>query len=212
MFIDYTDSLNYRRLKENRISDSSKIASLFSRTACHSAEFRVIGISNLGHGIDEAISYNTIPEEVTEFTMPDDVFEFFNEIQPVIKRNTKQVSSRLDKTKIFEPLCMKIQQLNEAPQGRKIMLLYSDMLENSDALQMYRGGSLDNVDSILKSMEATCRCTLPSSMKDIEIYVVNHRDVNSDTLIRNAYSFWGKIFSDRNTKQFQMGSSPEFNK
>lgn len=211
MFIDYTDSLNYSKLKENRSKDSAQIAALFSKSACNSGEFRIVSINNIGSDIDDPISYDIIPEGVTEFTMPDDVLDFFRKIQPHIKKYTRSASSQLNNTKIFEPLCQKIKQLQQAPKGRKILLIYSDMLENSDVFTMYNRFNLENTDSILKVMETKCKCKFPESMKDVEINIVNHRDPISDTLIRNACRFWEKVFNGRKVKKMHIGPSMELN-
>ncbi len=127
LFIDYTDSLNYVRLKENQKHDSAQLSSVFSMDACNSGRFRLVHINDLGESEDIPLGFGTISKSQAEnrYMMPKAAAGFFRKIQEVIKKETHQSVSELERTNLFEPLCKKLKQLIALPRGRKVMIMYS---------------------------------------------------------------------------------------
>ena len=198
IFVDYTDQLNFNKLKENWAKDYKTINQLFPMQSCQGGKLRMIPVTNLGSNEIAAMSYEALPASLNEFNPPIDYTLFKRDFKKSMETFLLREAKELPSTHLFEPMCQAFNQLQTSTDaGRKIAIFYSDMLENSD------GGSLysKKVDPkvLLKQWQATTGCTLPD-MTGLEVYIVNHRKERTNQLIRKSNLFWKDAFTKQGAK------------
>ncbi len=195
LFIDRTDSLNFARFKEGIQADVAQLKPVFKKEECHAGTLKIIQLGDIGIGTTKQISYS-IPPGANKFDMPE-VNNFLKKLPSFINEHTTTADSGLSSSHIFEPFCIGLLELAQADKGRKIVILYSDMIENSPVLDMYKNRNILSADSVRLQMENRSSCKLPQSLKGIEFYVIQHRTASTDTLIRNTARFWREIIQQR---------------
>lgn len=99
--------------------------------------------------------------------------------------NEENKGKSLDKSYIYTPFCKGIKKLNKSDASRKIIVLYSDMLENSDLANLH--SKKRDFEKWTTNFENTCDC---EDVSDLEIFVVYPVDKNNDSKIQVASDFW----------------------
>lgn len=99
--------------------------------------------------------------------------------------NSENMGKSLDNSHIYMPICKGIKKLNKSDAGRKVMVIYSDMLENSDLANFH--SKKRDFDKWKVNFDEACDC---EDTADLEIYVVYPVDKNNDSKIQTASEFW----------------------
>ncbi len=207
-FIDYTDTLNYREFQKNWEDDLAQINSvIFPFLPCNGGAIKIIPINHLGSNETHFFSYQPLPPTLNEFDIPVDFQVFKQKVRSSFENSAKPEPFELPYTQIFEPLCRELNALsNQKIIGKKIVIIYSDMLEKSSSADFYKGRI--NQKKIISQMQNDCQCELPM-LDDVEIYVISHRLLETNEVIRNAVKFWEMTFEQKNVKKINFGSSLE---
>lgn len=97
-------------------------------------------------------------------------------------------------SKIYQGLCNELTRLAAVSADRKIMVVYSDFLENSPLFTFY---PLEKADFVKDPVQFTRSrlskvCPLPN-LAGIEIYLVAYRTVDNDEAVNVALRFWQTI-------------------
>ena len=113
-------------------------------------------------------------------------------LQTLEKMNAEYTGKELDNSHIFEPMCKGIRKLNKSDADRKVILMYSDMLENSDIANFHskKGSS----KKWLEQFDAACD---PEDVSDLEMFVVYPIDKKNDDKITKAADFWATYFAEK---------------
>jgi len=102
----------------------------------------------------------------------------------------------LSQSKIYQNLCRELNNVN-AGSSKILILIYSDMLENSNLFSFYR--NINRIKEWNKDIEKAINslkekdCQLPDLFK-ADIHVISKRKVENDILINEAEMFWTKMF------------------
>ena len=99
--------------------------------------------------------------------------------------NADYVGKPLKHSHIYHPLCKGIKKLNRSDANRKLILIYSDMLENSEVTNLHTK-NLD-VAALPASFDKACGI---EDLSDCEIFVVHPVDKKNDQKIRRAAKVW----------------------
>jgi hypothetical protein len=217
-FIDVTDTINFH-LAQSFFSESgnktpaiyNELQKLYEFDNCCYGEFRLYKINDVGENKFEQIRYpakDALPADATEFQIKDDpsVKKFKTSFAAVFEKMIQEESLKLRQTKIYLPVCKALNDLNNSGSERKILILFTDMLENSSIFSFYKEKSPDPI-VIMEKLEEVYGEAFPS-LKDIEVYIVNKRVPGNDEAIDRASKFWKDVFTDINkAKSYQSGSN-----
>ena len=220
-FVDVTDTVNLELAKTYFSTEDinqpchlyKKLSSLYKFTNCSGGIFRLYKINDLGENPFIELKYpqnGSFEADKTDYQIMDDpsVKSFkkdfsikFNEIiknETPLKRNTK----------IFLPICKALNQLKDSKSNRKILIIFSDMLENSEAFSFYKEQNPD-AQKTLDKLEELYNQNFPELSK-IEVYIVNKRNISNDIAIDRAEKFWTAVFKEHYPAlKFNMGSTLE---
>jgi len=118
--------------------------------------------------------------------------------------NDTYTGKALNKSHLIEPICKGIQKLNNSDANRKVVLIYSDMLENSNIANFHAKKGNDKIWT--KKIDKACN---PEDVSNLEIFVVYPVDKKTDEKISNAAKFWTDYFAskgaDEETFHFETG-------
>lgn len=106
--------------------------------------------------------------------------------------NEENKGKSLDNSHIYLPICKGIKKLNKSDANRKVMVIYSDMLENSDLANFH--SKKRDFEKWKINFEAACDC---EDTSDLEIFVVYPVDKNNDSKIQVAAEFWSEYLMDK---------------
>jgi hypothetical protein len=127
------------------------------------------------------------------------VAEFHSKVKQMMTE--KLSSAEIDKnySKIFIKLCKSLNSLQSAPAARKVLVLYSDLLENSETASFYKEDQLseavNNADSFYNN-KLKAKCTLPD-LSGMEIYLNVMREAKADVRISKAEQFWTRLLESQ---------------
>lgn len=205
LFIDHTDTLNYRRLQESWKRDMEQLNHrMFPFSPCTGGAFKAIIINSIGSNPSGGFAYGPLPARLNDFSPPPDYQQFFREKYQAMEKATAFPPRDLPRSLIYEPACRHLAELAEQPlPGRKLAVFYSDMLENSQ-VDFYNIRK-DN-EMLLAELEQAFGCQMPN-LEGIDIIIVNHRSQETDALIRRANQFWQWLFERNNARSVHSGSS-----
>lgn len=128
-----------------------------------------------------------------------EVAEFHDKVKQLIA--TKLSGAEIDKnySKIFIKLCKSLNSLQSVTAGRKVLVLYSDLLENSETASFYKEDQLSeavkNTDSFYDNKLKT-KCALPN-LQGVEMYLNVMREAKSDVRISKAEQFWIRLLESQ---------------
>ncbi|MEO1515590.1 MAG: hypothetical protein AAFV95_11270 [Bacteroidota bacterium] len=99
--------------------------------------------------------------------------------------NARYTGQPLKHSHIFHPLCKGVKKLNRSDASRKLIVIYSDMLENSEVANL--NGKKLNSDRLEQQFDNACGM---EDLSDCEVYIVHPVDKKNDQKIRRAANFW----------------------
>ena len=118
--------------------------------------------------------------------------------------NDTYTGKALNNSHLIYPICKGIKKLNKSDANRKIVLIYSDMLENSDIANFHSKKGNDKI--WIKKIDKACDL---EDVSDLEIFVVYPVDKKMDGKISKAATFWKYYFAskgaDEETFHFDTG-------
>jgi hypothetical protein len=112
------------------------------------------------------------------------------------------------KSKIYQQICRQLNLMKESKADQKVVVIYSNMLENSSLISFYKNNETINrlIDNFPESIvKAKQDCEFPD-LSEIKIYIVAQRTAELDDKINLAEKFWGKLFKSYNAKEYVFAS------
>lgn len=221
-FVDVTDTVNFD-LADNYLKTTSKDENstcelwnklndkVYKFDNCTGGKFRLYKINDVGENQFLEIGYpkeGYFSGDKTDFQIKDDpaLREFKYRFSGLYSELTEEESAVKRYTKIFLPLCKALNQLNESKATRKIALIFSDMLENSEKFSFYNNKEID-AEKTLDKLEALYNQNFPT-LQDIEIHIVSKRNTLNDVGIDKAEKFWKTVFTQLYpAKVFKQGAT-----
>jgi hypothetical protein len=206
MLIDVTDhTLKNRDLLKSSIPQILTAIGVSTSSGGYSGgEVKIFTINDLSdspsktvtlrRGVDGALGQNPLDrlDEIKAFEAE------FNKALDTILDNTNWDRNQ---SKIYQNICREINKLSNSPSNnKKVMIIFSDMLENSELFSFYRDKEIENLSKNIGNLvekKLDKECPLPN-LEGIKIFVVTSRKPETDTLINKAEIFWKELFRRKN--------------
>ena len=105
-----------------------------------------------------------------------------------------------NQSKIYQNLCRELNNLVKANSDKKAVIIYSDMLENSNLFSFY-GSGIEKVRRYIEDMNQTRRelmvdCEMPD-LSGVELSIVSLRTKENDEKVNLASQFWTRFFQQQ---------------
>ncbi len=138
---------------------------------------------------------------VNPYVRQDDVSEFEHDALDAFDAFGRTYRKDAGQSKIYQGLCNELTRLASDPAKYKIMVVYSDFLENSALFSLYPPENLKYLNDPVGFADSTLSrvCPLPS-LDSITIYLVAYRNEKNDDTVNQALQFWKVILVHRGAK------------
>lgn len=183
--------------------DSQSTKKMFSgKSLWEGNHFRLLTASDVDYN---AVYETKLPPECSYFS---NVYErkrktnqFYMGIEDALAKVLSEPVGK-PRSSVYAPIAHELNLLSEKNAKRKILVVYSDLAENTPLLSFYRAETLkqlkDNPDSILEVLEK--QIPLPN-LKGIEIYFIyKPKDEKDNEQFRIVSGFFKEFFESRGAK------------
>jgi PBP1b-binding outer membrane lipoprotein LpoB len=214
--VEFCDTLRYF----NDVPVMLKKANIDTTTANYSSVIiRYALLSDLYSDKETTIKLDSVSsgfiDGVNEYDRIDEIKAFQKKARTSLNSLFKGVECKKDKSKVYETLCRSLQQLANDNVSRRILIIYSDMLQNSSLFSFY-GESYEkqisdmimHIDKTEKHLSESCGCSLPD-LNNIEIIVVNRHIIQDDDRVELAERLWKALFKYKNVGKISFSSHLE---
>ena len=187
IYYDFTEGQNYSTQME---ADLDKYLQLMSLSD-HSRNYGKVKVFPL-HDIASTLSQSAkIKEgkpalEGNKYLRQKEVASFRDKLAEKLSMiNGEYADQPLPNSHIYHPVCKGFRKLQDSDADRKVVLVYSDMLENSDLANFHSGKP--DFEKVKDRLDKACDC---GDLMDIELYVVHPIDKQNDKKIKNGWIVW----------------------
>ena len=156
------------------------------------------------------VSYNPVNEvKVTakdewlsnELARTKEIKVFNDRISEIITNSEKDTIGK-NASSIYVPLVMKLNELSQSTSERRVLIIYSDLMENTKDISFYTKKTINllqtNSDAITKQFEAMQAI---NNLQGIQVYFIfQPTDQNSDANFKTVSEFYKKLLEDKGAK------------
>ena len=126
-----------------------------------------------------------------EFKRKDEIKSFITKIDTIIP-SSSNITSGKDNSAIYNPVAKELNRLGKSTTTNKIMLIYSDMMENTDKISFYDSDVLHGLKSKPEKMRQFFESQVKlNDLKGIRIYIIyqpmNTQQDNAFNIVSNFY-------------------------
>lgn len=195
VYLDFTEGQDYGDRFAEDIEQYAELLNLKEEGSSNFGKVKIFPLYDVSSARSKTVKLKEGKGEFEKnvFLRKKDIDKFKTQLlQTLEEMNAQYTGKELDNSHIFEPMCKGIRKLNKSDADHKVILMYSDMLENSDIANFHslKGGS----KKWLERFDAACD---PEDVSDLELFVVYPVDKKNDTKITKAADFWANYFAEK---------------
>jgi len=129
----------------------------------------------------------------------DDVEKFSAELESSFTEIMKETNWGTNASKIYQKVTREIIKMKKSGIERKYLIIYSDMLENSELFSFYGANWKSNIQKLAENPESTLQKlstngpVLPD-LSEFEIFVITTRTAENDEKINLSEQLWMNLF------------------
>lgn len=128
----------------------------------------------------------------------DQVNRFYAQLETAISEIFEKASWGTDASKIYQKVARELIKMKQVQADRKTMVIFSDMLENSELFSFYGSNWKNSIENLMENPDQTIEKLaqkgpeLPD-LSEFTIYIVTNRTQENDQKINLSEQFWTKI-------------------
>lgn len=195
VYLDFTEGQDYGSRFAEDIEQYTELLNLTEEGSSNFGKVKIFPLYDVASARSKTVKLKAGKGEFEKNVLlrKKDIEKFQTQLlQTLEEMNAEYTGKELNSSHIFEPMCKGIRKLNKSEADRKVILMYSDMLENSDIANFHsKSGSSKKW---LERFDAACD---PEDVSDLEMFVVYPVDKKNDAKITKAADFWANYFADK---------------
>lgn len=191
IYFDYTEGQSYEQVMQQDVSKYLQLMTISE----HSPNFGTIRLYPL-HDVSASVTQSVkIKEgksklEGNRYVRKKEVDQFTEKLNTkLLNLNQQFQGTPLKHSYIYTPICKGLKKMQNADSDNKIIIIYSDMLENSEVANLHRNNV--NFKDLQSALTEHCDC---GDLMDIQLYVVHPVNKKNDHLIRQSAGLWQQYF------------------
>lgn len=195
LYFDFTEGQDYSERIEEDVMAYLELMEVGDMSSSNFGKIKVYPLYDVGSARGKTIKLKEGKSEMesNKFLRKKEVEKFRGQLVDFLTEvNGEYTGKSLDKSHIFAPICKGISKLNGSDADRKIILIYSDMLENSDIANLH--AKTANFEKWTAAFDEACDL---EDVSDLEFYIVHPVDKNNDSKIQIAADFWSNYLMDK---------------
>ena len=129
----------------------------------------------------------------------DEVDKFYAELESSFSELLITADWGTDASKIYQKVTRELIKMKKSEADRKYLIIYSDMLENSNLFSFYGATWKSKIEKMIEEPESTLEIlskngpALPD-LSEFEIYIITTRTAANDEKINLSEQFWTALF------------------
>ena len=129
----------------------------------------------------------------------DEVEKFYVKLESSFSEILNSANWGTDASKIYQKVTRELLKMKKSDADQKYLIVYSDMLENSQQFSFYGPGWKNRIEKMMSDPESTLQ-TLPKSgpalpdLSEFEIHIISTRTSENDEKVNLSEQFWNTIF------------------
>lgn len=129
----------------------------------------------------------------------DEVEKFYEELESSFSEILTSANWGTDASKIYQKVTRELLKMKRTESDQKYLIVYSDMLENSQQFSFYGSGWKNRIEKMMQDPEGTLQKlakngpALPD-LSEFEIHIVSTRNLENDEKINLSEQFWTALF------------------
>lgn len=210
VLIDVTDErFKDENFVQNNLPKLLKIMHLDKQTGGFSGgEIKLSLISDISDSKSKTIKIETGKTGLmgeNPLTRKDQVAKFYNELEIGFTQILSKANWGTESSKIYQKVTREIIKMKGSAADKKYLIIYSDMLENSQQFSFYGANWKANIEKMMEDPELTIEKlskkepTLPD-LSEFEIFIIPTRTLENDDKINVSEQFWTTIFEYQGAK------------
>lgn len=166
-------------------------------------EFRFMDITDVSLNKAKEIRLNTSSRWLSnEFEREDQLKKFETGIKEIITEAIKNNNREKTFSSVYIPIVLELERLKASHANRRILLVFSDLMENTQELSYYRNGDFirlkEDPESVKKQLEKSGKA---DSLSGIEIrFIYQPPDTKSDKRFREVSNLYKQMFEEKGAK------------
>lgn len=191
LYFDYTEGQVYEDIADD-VDKYLELMQLEDGASANYGTVKLIPIHDLGAARKATVKLKPGKSKMegNRYLREQEVDAFKSKLlDKVAEMNERYGGKPLSGSQIFEPIRKGVKKLNASDANHKVMVVYSDMLENSSLANFHKTGK--DHEAMMAKFEAKKGI---DDLSDIEIFVVHPIDKNNDAKIQASGDFWKDYF------------------
>ncbi len=195
LYFDYTEGQDYRT---RIVEDAEAYLELLGISEMGSPNYgtvRMYPLYDVSSARSKSVKLKAGKSEMegNKYIRDKEIDKFKTKLLDLLETLNEENSGKsLDNSHIYLPICKGIKKLNKSDASRKVMVIYSDMLENSDLANFHSKNR--DFEKWSLNFEEACDC---EDTSELEIFVVYPVDKNNDSKIQVASEFWSEYLMSK---------------
>ena len=137
----------------------------------------------------------SLPEDPTNFQKRNALEPFVKKFEEMRKKFLGPVKKGTENSSIYKPVCQALTKLTKSKANQKILIIVSDMIENSEYGNFYREQKFEIAKMMLDSSGASL--VDPGNLKIVILYDPQG-DPRHEQQFNRAMKYWGQLFEEVN--------------
>jgi len=194
LYLDYTEGQQYE-FGEEEVSQFLQLMNIREGTSRNAGVLRIYPLYDLASSRNARIQMKKGKSklESNKFVSEKELKKFSQKVRSKIEdMNAEYGGEELKHSYIFQPLQKGFKKLSNSTADHKIVLIYSDMLENSQVANFHTA-KLDK-SALLNRLE---QASSIEDLSEFEIYIVYPVDQKNDAKIQKRLSIWEQYFVNK---------------
>ena len=195
IYLDYTEGQDYSEQLDDDVDKYLALMNISEQSDRGSGKVRLYPLHDVSSSVSKSVKLKEglSKMEGNRYIRQKELDTFKAKlIKKAEDINTAYTGKPLNHSYIFSPLCKGIKKLSHSDADRKVIVIYSDMLENSD-LANFHSKKL-SYDKLKTQFDSACDL---DDVSDVEIYIVHPVNKTIDKKIRMAENFWSKYLNEK---------------
>jgi len=189
---DITDTI----ISEPKVAD---VVSFFNMKQWDGASFRFVDITDVTY--NHTYEKKILPENEwmgNEFERAKKVKQFFSEISQVL-HTAKTKSKGKDKSSVYIPIAHELNRLSQSTSQKRILLIYSDLIENTDEFSLYKKKNINLLRTNPKAVSDYFENLTPlNNLEGIRIHLIfQPTDPVADEQYKLISGFYKTLFESK---------------
>jgi hypothetical protein len=173
----------------------------------------------LNPAVEERLLQGSITEKDNQYDDPDyrekQVLAFYGKVRKAVDTFTVHniEDSTLPQSECFRSIAQELTRMKEQHRDKSVMVVYSDLGENSDLFRVYDSASfkllLTNPDSIQRRFEAAN--LMPDNLSDFTVlFIFQPPDKEADNICNKMAMIYKKMITARGGKVMLIAGNPKY--